>query len=427
MAKAKRIKGMKCNAPATTGMKLVLVTRFEELHAWRDAALDWTDPEGVHSMRVASRRLRSALRDFTPYLRKRNVNSALKELKSVADALGRVRDLDVAILALEEIGKHAPPKFSNGVKQFVDARSEVRERARKDLKATLRKGQLRRLETEFHGGVEKAVVARERKNQRIKVRPQSHTDGTDGQSQVVEVPVVQGQLRVVGGSSHGVDGQRDGVEGQFGLTFVGMSREVILDRLREFERLSKGLFKPLDADALHELRIAVKRLRYALELFQQCWPRALSTSAKRAARIQTALGDLHDCDVWIETLGKHITAARKQKDEEYVAALVWLLGHLIKLRTKHLRRALARWREWETHDTSGRLRATLETKHRTPRRRRRTTRSVAVERRSSGEERRSSGDEERRSIAAESVATPAPLDETIATNETTSSNAEGVR
>jgi len=61
MAKAKRIKGINCNSEAPAGMKLVLVTRFGELIHFHSAALDWSDPEGVHSMRVASRRLRSAL------------------------------------------------------------------------------------------------------------------------------------------------------------------------------------------------------------------------------------------------------------------------------------------------------------------------------------------------------------------------------
>src|ERR1043166_2328616 len=111
MAKAKRIR-IKCKAPATLGIKLVLATRFEELLEWRDSALDWSDPEGVHSMRVASRRLRSALRDFMPYVRKRRLASVLKRLRGLADALGEVRDHDVAILALEEILKQAPKEAS---------------------------------------------------------------------------------------------------------------------------------------------------------------------------------------------------------------------------------------------------------------------------------------------------------------------------
>src|SRR5215212_12102701 len=132
MAKAKRIRGIDCNAPAPAGMKLVLVTRFAELQAWREAALDWSDPEGVHSMRVASRRLRSALRDFMPYLRKRSFNSTVKQLRMIAAALGEVRDQDVAIRALEEIAKHAPPAVSVALQQFIETRKEVREQAREE-------------------------------------------------------------------------------------------------------------------------------------------------------------------------------------------------------------------------------------------------------------------------------------------------------
>ena len=96
MAKAKRVKGINCDSVATIGIKLVLVTRFEELYGFHDTALDWSDPEGVHSMRVASRRLRSALRDFLPYVRKRGLTTVQKRLKNVADALGDVRDQDLA-------------------------------------------------------------------------------------------------------------------------------------------------------------------------------------------------------------------------------------------------------------------------------------------------------------------------------------------
>ena len=81
---------------------MVLATRFQEMQGFHDAALDFSDPEGVHSMRVASRRLRSALRDFMPYIRRRDLTSLLKQTKSIAAALGEVRDQDVAIEALEK-------------------------------------------------------------------------------------------------------------------------------------------------------------------------------------------------------------------------------------------------------------------------------------------------------------------------------------
>ncbi|HEU4595360.1 MAG TPA: CHAD domain-containing protein, partial [Pyrinomonadaceae bacterium] len=71
MAKAKKIEGLDCGADAGSGVRQVLLTRLGEMCEFREAALDWSDPEGVHDMRVASRRLRSALRDFMPHLQRR--------------------------------------------------------------------------------------------------------------------------------------------------------------------------------------------------------------------------------------------------------------------------------------------------------------------------------------------------------------------
>ena len=312
MARAKRVKGINCNAAAGAGAKLVLVERFEELCAFRDAALNWSDPEGVHSMRVASRRLRGAVRDFTPYLRKRDLTSIQKQLRSLADALGEVRDQDVGIMALEKIAKHAPADVSTALKEYIDARMEVRERAREELTSVLDKSALEELAASFRDGVDHATTT------------------TDSD-----------------------------------ITFRKMSQAVILDRLRELEKLSNSLFDPFEIEALHEMRIAAKRLRYALELFQQCWGSSLGTYARRCARLQTALGDVHDCDVWIESFTKQIAAARKDKHNERVAAFVWLLGHFVKLRTKHLRQAFDRWCSWEAHDLGAKLRAALRTDTRT--------------------------------------------------------------
>ncbi|HKP82900.1 MAG TPA: CHAD domain-containing protein [Pyrinomonadaceae bacterium] len=309
MAKAKRIKGIKCKSVASAGIKLVLVTRFEELYGFHELALDWSDPEGVHSMRVASRRLRSALRDFTPYLRKRALSGVLKELKDIADALGEVRDQDVAIMALEKIVHHAPTELSPALHEFIGARREIRDRAREELKATLEQTELKQLESAFIASVDEATAPRD------PAKPQ--------------------------------------------ITFQEMSRVVILGRLKELEKLSVGLFQPFEIETLHDMRIAAKRLRYAIELFQQCWRRSIASYAKRTARIQTALGEVHDCDVWMESVGKEILSARKQKQPDRVAALMWLLSYLVKLRTKHLRDAFARWRDWETQDVSAKLREIL--------------------------------------------------------------------
>lgn len=312
MAKAKKIRELDCNAPAAHGIRLVFLTRFTEMLEWRKTALDWSDPEGVHSMRVASRRLRSALRDFLPYIPKRAFTSVLKQLKGLADALGEVRDQDVAIVALEAIEKKAPAEHSAALKELIEKRKQLREQQRKKLKAVLAKSELKKLESEFAAAVEEATAAAERKSKR-------------------NTPA----------------------------TFTEASAGVIRDRLKEFEKRSNSLFTPLDVEALHDLRIATKRLRYAIELVAPCFDRSITAHAKRAARLQTTLGELHDCDSWIISVGSGSARARKEKSEAQLAVSVWLLNHFTRLRTKHLHDAFRRWREWETHDVSGKLRAAV--------------------------------------------------------------------
>lgn len=295
------------------GIRLVFLTRFSELLEWGKEALDWSNPEGVHSMRVASRRLRSAMRDFLPYIPRRSFASVVKRLKSLAGALGEVRDQDVAIQALEEIQKKAPAAHADALKRFIEKRKQVREQQRKKLKAVLAKSELKKLETDFAAAVEQATTAAERKNKR---NPPA--------------------------------------------TFVEVSQNIIRERLKEFEKRSDGLFKPLDVEALHDLRITTKRLRYAIELLAPCFDRSIAAHAKRAARIQTTLGDLHDCDSWILSIGSETGPARKERATEQLAAFVWLLNHFTRLRTKHLHHAFTRWCEWEAHDSSGKLRALLD-------------------------------------------------------------------
>lgn len=311
MAKAKRVKGIKCNSAAGEGIRLVLSTRFDEMHALAKAAINWDDPEGVHSMRVASRRLRSALRDFTPYLRKSGLRASQKEIRTIADVLGEVRDQDVAIIALEKTAARAPKEVSAALDHFIGRKKEVREGARAKLKSALRKDQLKALQARFFSAVEVATP----------------------------VPKNSGQP-----------------DAPTNVTYLKMARSVILERLRELEKLSDSLYRPFDVEPLHDMRIAAKRLRYAIELFQDCWGRSMKTYAKRVARLQTALGELHDCDVWIDTVGEDLLKAKKLKQMDHTDGFEWLLNYFLRQRGKYLRQAFTLWREWEDHELSDKLR-----------------------------------------------------------------------
>ena len=90
MARARKIKGIDCSGATGDGIRLVLDGRFSEMSRFRDAALNWNDPEGVHSMRVASRRLRSALRDIRTAIDAGSpdqVKDALRQTISLVDKM----------------------------------------------------------------------------------------------------------------------------------------------------------------------------------------------------------------------------------------------------------------------------------------------------------------------------------------------------
>ena len=98
-------------APADPAIHLAygrLLAQFEEMIIQEPRAWEGLDPEGVHKMRVATRRLRSALRAFKKVL-PASVCSFNGEFKWLAAALGGVRDLDVAMGNLPGFLSEIPP------------------------------------------------------------------------------------------------------------------------------------------------------------------------------------------------------------------------------------------------------------------------------------------------------------------------------
>ena len=122
------------------------------------------------------------------------------------------------------------------------------------------------------------------------------------------------------------------------------------------------------------MRIMAKRLRYAIELFTPCWSETLASFAKEIAKMQSSLGELHDCDDWIAEIGatlqrtepdgrlgaktpfnkktRHTSSTGEIKIDGGLAAqkrgaAIWLLDYFVNKRAQHFRDALARWHEWE--------------------------------------------------------------------------------
>src|SRR3954447_18205523 len=63
--------------------------------------------------------------------------------------------------------------------------------------------------------------------------------------------------------------------------------------------------------AQHDMRIAAKRLRYVLEVTGFCFGRPADTARRRARDLQDILGEIHDCDVMLPRVRKHLTELQR--------------------------------------------------------------------------------------------------------------------
>lgn len=82
------------------------------------------------------------------------------------------------------------------------------------------------------------------------------------------------------------------------------ARRIVAVRTDEVYSLAPGALAGQDATALHDLRIAAKRLRYVLELVGFFLGDVAGEAETRMRDLQTLIGDVHDCDVLLARLGQ---------------------------------------------------------------------------------------------------------------------------
>ncbi len=80
------------------------------------------------------------------------------------------------------------------------------------------------------------------------------------------------------------------------------ARVIARTRLDEMYNWSDSVDSPYSVRELHNLRIAAKRLRYTLEIFEDFLPQDCKPVVKELEQIQEELGQLHDSDVLIALL-----------------------------------------------------------------------------------------------------------------------------
>ncbi|HEY6549879.1 MAG TPA: CHAD domain-containing protein [Solirubrobacterales bacterium] len=92
---------------------------------------------------------------------------------------------------------------------------------------------------------------------------------------------------------------------------------IVHTRLEELRGFADEALAP-DADvAQHNMRIAAKRLRYVLEVVGSCIGEEAGAARDAAKKLQSVLGDLHDCDLMlpkVEQIGSAAALLRERRD-----------------------------------------------------------------------------------------------------------------
>jgi CHAD domain-containing protein len=235
--------------PTSEGARRVLRRFFERLLAREEDVRAGEDPEDVHQMRVATRRLRASLQVAEPVYDAELVRRYRRGLRSVARALGAVRDRDVFLQSLRAYQDGLPEAERAMLNRLIGAVEAERAEARVLLVADLEERRYERFKREFATFLTTPLAG---------LAPLPETGAPP-------------RVRDVAGS--------------------GIWRRY--EELRAFEAVLEGA----PDETLHAARIAGKRLRYALEFFQDALGPGADDALAPLAALQETLGALQDAVV----------------------------------------------------------------------------------------------------------------------------------
>ena len=239
----------------------VLAYHFARMRAKERGTRDGSDPEDLHDMRVATRRMRAAWRVFDDAFKPNRTRNLRRRLRIIADRLGAVRDLDVLTQGLETYRAGLEPDQQPGLEPLLALWRRQRASGRELLMAEL----------------DSSRYAHFLDNM------QEFLDAGANEAATVASPTMPHRVR-------------DRVSSQIWAAY---------EAVRAYELVLPWA----DVETLHQLRIASKWLRYDLEFFGETLGPDSAHLLERVVALQDFLGCLNDADVAAK-LARDVLVAR---------------------------------------------------------------------------------------------------------------------
>ena len=212
---------------------VVLFSQWNELCELQERVLRQGDTESIHDLRVASRRMRATIGLFAPFIAGKAVKKISKELRLVTRELGRLRNIDEAVIYFGVLAAPLP-----ALRGMLPAARKEEMKTAKDV---------------------------------LKLFPRQRMDGMLRES-------------VAGLAGTHYDDQ----------TLPVYLSEKSIQRYKAVYDLLVPATIPENAGTRHALRIAIKKWRYLLETLGQICQHDYSATLETLKEYQSLLGSLND-------------------------------------------------------------------------------------------------------------------------------------
>jgi CHAD domain-containing protein/uncharacterized protein YjbK len=274
----------------------------ESMLTQESTAMEGRDTEGVHQMRVSTRRIRAGLRAFRKHVAPGLEKLWSPEFKWFADVLGNVRDLDVYLCNLEHHLTTIPADDAAALGEYREDLLGRWKNARQDLVDCLAGPRYQHLRNGFAGSLR------------------------DGLSGVAEK---SGRSK----------------------TIRRAARRLFAAQYRNVIRTGRTITPDSANDTLHALRIECKRLRYLFEFFHPIYGKSFNPFIRKLKKLQNVLGSFQDACVATERTRQFAgEVAMRPENRDLLIAI----GQMIRIHSVQAADCRDRFRDvWSRFDQKG--------------------------------------------------------------------------
>jgi CHAD domain-containing protein len=253
----------------TRMLRDIIATHLKSLQLYHQAVLESEDASAIHKVRVTTRRLQAAI-DML-----QTESKLKKQLRKWRRSLSTVRNADVFLAMIEK---------------EMTARRSVHRRQYELLKMELQKRRARRARKirPYLEQIDLASLA-----SKLGLNPVNWTDRSES-------------LQMIDGDQLSIDP----IWIEYEIKATSRAADRLEQRLNQLQALTSAVQDAACPERVHQLRIAIKRLRYLLEVISEMGYCDASRALEYLKSLQDGLGNWHDLDAFKQEIIRIVSRRR---------------------------------------------------------------------------------------------------------------------